>query len=93
MIKIISEIEMVIIKVDGDIVHIKCEEHDNDLCFIVPKTLFQDKSIIKYGQPVYYQVVEDQTCYDRIIKRIDKKVTNGVNTDLIKILNDINVAY
>lgn len=84
--KIIKEIRMVITKVFDKIVQLKC---DNEIFFELPKILFQNQTIIKYGQPVLYQILEKSNGgrFQRIIERNED--VSSKNQDILNLLAQI----
>jgi len=85
--KLIKGISGVITKVYSDTVEIKFSE---STFILFPSQLFRDKTILKYGQPVKYQIMETSSGfrYQKFSKLDDSKSTPE-KKEILKILTDI----
>jgi hypothetical protein len=86
--RIIQEVNAVITRVLDQTVELRLQ---NKVLAEFPISLFTDKSLLKYGQPLKYQIriSSDGTQYQAFIPYVDNE--SNIKEEIIQMLNDIQV--
>lgn len=86
--KIISEIQGSIIKIGYDFVDVKLS---TSLIVKFPKKIFKDESLLKFGQPIRYQIKIGTDDYRyQTFEKFEGTTSDSKKAEILKLLEDIN---